>query len=217
MSLRLKRLLSTTTTMSKTTAHLTTQTPAPWKAQFESHISKMDSPEFVLATLHEAPPGSTIPYLPRARYCIYRGMWAELPENKHNSAPKNERMYGSDLPTFTTDVRMEKVWELFETGPGKAEKREQTLGSGGGGPVEAVFWIGEVKTQWRIKGSAWIVAPDVDSAEESSGVRSLKAQIGERMRIVKEGSQEDWSWARELTGHFGNCSPGMRGFNVQRL
>jgi len=28
---------------------------------------------------------------------------------------------------------------------------------------------------------------------------------------VKEDGKEEWSWKRELGGHFGNMSPGMRG------
>jgi pyridoxamine 5'-phosphate oxidase len=31
------------------------------------------------------------------------------------------------------------------------------------------------------------------------------------MRIVDEGKQGDWSWSKELTAHFGNNSPGLRG------
>lgn len=104
---------------------------------------------------------------------------------------------------------------LFTTGPGKAEREEQMVGSGGGGPVEAVFWIDEVKVQWRIRGSAWVVARDVDAevgdGGESSGVRTLKAEIGERMRTVHQNGIADWSWGKELTAQFGNCSPGMRG------
>jgi len=172
----------------------------------------MPSPEFVLSSLHPAPAGSPTPYLPRARFCIYRGMWASLPENKHNEAPRNDDVFDSELPTFTTDVRMEKAYELFTTGPGKGD-RSQSQGSGGGGPVEAVWWIKEVGMQWRIKGTAFVVGNDIDDESESSGVRTVKSEIGERMRVNqgKEGAIGDWSWSKEVTGHFGNCSPGMRG------
>ena len=173
----------------------------------------MYSPEFVLSTLTAAPKGSPTPYLPRARYCIYRGMWGELPENKHNDAPMNERIYESEMPTFTSDVRMEKIPEIFASGPGKGAV-EQSQGSGGGGPVEAVWWIkGDVMTQWRIRGTAWVVARDIEGGEESSGVRTVKSEVGGRMRIVDggNGKESSWSWAKELTAHFGNCSPGMRG------
>lgn len=136
-------------------------------------------------------------------------MWAELPENKHNDAPKNERIYESDLPTFATDVRMEKVGELFGSSDGHASEKKQTHGSGGGGPVEAVWWIKDMGTQWRIKGQAFVVAPDIEGdGEQSSGVRTVKSEVGARMRNVKQG---DWSWGKELTAQFGNCSPKMRG------
>lgn len=140
-------------------------------------------------------------------------MWSQLPENKHNDAPKNPRVYDSDLPTFTTDVRMQKVGDLFATSAGKADRDELVQGSGGGGPCETVYWIKEKGMQWRMKGTAFIVAPDIEDKEESSGVRTVKSEVGARMRLVKgaEGKEGQWSWERELTGHFGNCSPGMRG------
>ena len=175
----------------------------------------MDSPEFVFSSLHPAPDGSPAPYLPRARYCIYRGMWAELPENKHNEAPKNPRAYESELPTFTSDVRMMKISEVFASGAGHAKKSEQMQGSGGGGPVEVVWWVKETKTQWRMKGEAFVVSEDIEGhgeqSKESSGVRTVKSELGSRMRVVDEAKRGEWSWNTELTGHFGNLSPGMRG------
>lgn len=198
--------------MSTLTQHHTS--PAPWKADFLSHVSSMPSPEFVLSTVSPAPAGATVPYVPRARYCIFRGMWAELPENKHNTAPANPRVYGSDLPTFTTDVRMEKVGELFSTSAGKADRAELLQGSGGGGPVEAVWWVKDKSVQWRVKGEAFVVhAGDIEEAAESSGVRTVKSEVGKRMYVVEgsEGKEGEWSWGREIVGHFGNCSPGMRG------
>ncbi len=138
-------------------------------------------------------------------------MWAELPENKHNEAPQNERVYETELPTFTTDVRMEKVPEIFASSAGHGE-RAQSQGSGGGGPVEAAFWIKETMTQWRIKGEAYVIGEDIEGeGEESSGVRTVKSEVGSRMRVVREGKEKDWSWAKEVTAQFGNLSPGMRG------
>ncbi|KAJ5042416.1 uncharacterized protein L3040_004965 [Drepanopeziza brunnea f. sp. 'multigermtubi'] len=184
---------------------------APWRPLFNTHISKMDSPEFVLSSLHAAPQGAPVSHLPRARYCIYRGMWGELPENGRNVAPRNARVYESDLLTLTTDVRMEKVPEIFATGAGHGDVA-QSQGSGGGGPVEAVFWVKGVMAQWRIRGDAFVVARDIEGGgEESSGVRTVKSAVGERMRVVSEEGKEAWSWNTELTAHFGNLSPGMRG------
>jgi pyridoxamine 5'-phosphate oxidase len=172
----------------------------------------MDSPEFVLASLLPADSkDSPVPYVPRARYCIYRGMWAELPKNKYNEAPQNDRVYESDLLTFTTDIRMSKIPEIFASSQGHGEEA-QSQGSGGGGPVEAVFWVKDVMTQWRFRGEAYVVGQDIEGAgEESSGTRTVKSKVGERMRVVQEGEKDNWSWGREVTAHFGNLSPGMRG------
>ena len=175
----------------------------------------MKSPEFVFSSLHPATKGSPTPYLPRARFCIFRGFWAELPENKHNEAEKNERVYESDLPTFTTDVRMNKPIELFSSSSGHADHESLVQGSGGGGPCEAVWWVTDVMVQWRIKGEAFVMGPDIeggsDQSKESSGVRTVKSEVGGRMRVLKEDGKNGWSWQRELTAHFGNMSPGMRG------
>ena len=194
------------------TSSTTSPKPAPWKSTFLEHVNKMDSPEFVFSSLHPAPAGSPTPYVPRARYCIFRGFWAELPENKHNKAPQNERVYESEMPTFTSDIRMNKIPELFSSSAGHAERKDQTQGSGGGGPIEAVWWVKETQTQLRIKGEAVVVGPDIDEEDtQSSGVRTGKSEVGSRMRIVKEEGQGVWSWSKELTAHFGNNSPGLRG------
>lgn len=200
--------------MSSTSSPVAPQ-PAPWKSTFQDHLSQMDSPEFVFSSLHPAPSGAPTPYVPRARYCIFRGFWAELPENKHNDAPKNPRVYESEMPTFTTDVRMNKPFELFSSSAGKADREELAQGSGGGGPCEAVWWIkGDAMVQWRMRGEAYVVGPDIEGeegSEESSGVRTVKSEVGGRMRVVDEGKREEWRWGREVVGHFGNMSPRMRG------
>ncbi|KAF1919624.1 pyridoxamine 5'-phosphate oxidase-domain-containing protein [Ampelomyces quisqualis] len=197
--------------MSTTTPSASALPPAPWKQLFNEHLSKMKSPEFVLGTLGSAPKGAPTPFVPRVRYCIFRGFWAELPENKHNDAERNPRVFASDCPTFTTDVRMEKVGQIFATSAGHAESKEQIQGSGGGGPVEAVYWITETGTQWRIKGRAFVISDDIEGDEESSGVRTVKSEVGKRMRVLQEGKEGEWSWGKELTGFFGNQSPGIKG------
>ena len=196
--------------MSTTTSRAPTQ-PAPWKRIFLNHVNKMDSPEFVLSTMTKAPDNSPTPYVPRARFCVFRGFWAELPENDKNEASKNPRVFESDLFTFTTDVRMQKVGELFGTSSGKADRDELVQGSGGGGPVEAVWWAKEEMMQWRVRGHAFVVANDIEENDESSGVRTVKSEVGSRMRVVQEGKEGNWSWKKEVDGHFGNLSPGMRG------
>lgn len=158
-----------------------------------THINSMDSPEFVFSTVNPET------HEPRARYCIFRSLWGELPENSRNPAARNERIYESELLCFTTDRRMQKASEL---GAG------QDGGSGGGGACEAVFWIkGDTMVQWRVKGKAYVIGQDIDT----DGGSSVRTELLQRMRVVKDGDKEKWSWGRELTGHFGNMSPGMRG------
>ena len=179
---------------------------APWRSLFLSHISQMGSPEFVFSTLHPSEDKrSPIPYVPHARYCIFRGMWAELLDNKYNDAPRNACAYESDLLTLTTDPRMAKVPEIFES---SAESHEVSQ-SGGGGPVEAVFFVREAMTQWRFKGKAYVVGPDIE--DSSPAALMVKRKVGERMRALNEDGLGEWSWAREITAHFGNLSPAMRG------
>jgi pyridoxamine 5'-phosphate oxidase len=67
-------------------------------------------------------------------------------------------------------------------------------------------------TQWRIRGLGYVVGPDIEGeGEESSGVRTVKSKLGERMKVVKEEGKEAWSWQREVNAHFENLSPAMRG------
>ncbi|KAI1258842.1 pyridoxamine 5'-phosphate oxidase-domain-containing protein [Xylariaceae sp. FL1019] len=256
---------SSSSRVAQLTTHLHTMTStssgaAPWREAFLSHISTMDSPEFVLSTIRRvtsppAPqrPGSrsgSIPHLfnnlyaPRARTCVYRGLWADMQRNSKNTAPENPKVWTSDCLTFTTDLRMDKMAELFEGslvgeefggrgGPQsptttkvgeelweeelrhergkstekKVKSREEKLkGSGGGAPVEACFWMKEPGTQWRVRGRAYVVAPDVESSIEGREVVSI---LKDRMRRVGEDGK--WSFKTELTAHFGNLSPGMRG------
>lgn len=50
-----------------------------------------------------------------------------------------------------------------------------------------------------------MIGPDIDSDEASS----VREAVKPHMRHV--GQTEKWSWSRELTAHFGNLSPFMRG------
>lgn len=163
-------------------------------------MQSLDMPIFSLSTLHtstdNALAAGATAVTPRCRTVVCRGFWASLPENSKNTAPLNPATYESDLPVITTDARMDKVGELV--GPSKG-------GSSPGGPVEGVFWIPNAMTQWRLRGHAYILGPDIDS-ETAAGVREA---VGKHMR--RQGDHGDWSWSREVTAHFGNLSPGMRG------
>ena len=122
---------------------------------------------------------------------------------------------------------MHKVGELFASSAGRCglddaaatgvQKEDAMQGSGGGGPVEAVWWVNlperekPIMTQWRVRGSAWVVGPDIEGESKSSGVRTVKSEVGARMRILDESKVGDWTWERELRTIFGNQSPGIRG------
>lgn len=163
---------------------------APWRADFTAHVSKMAQATFVLGTAKAD--GS-----PRARTCIFRGMWGTLPENKHNPAERNpEDVYESDMPVFTTDARMEKAGQL----------------GGGGGKAEAVWWVEETQTQWRMRGTVWMFGRSIDAEARGSVEKRMRvvAAMGEEEALGSSRSSK-WSWEREVTGHFGNLNPMMRG------
>lgn len=184
---------------------------APWKKTFEEHLNKIGGPsaEFYLATV--TPDG-----LPRVRICIHRGFWCKLAENKSNELPKNPAIYESDCPVFTTDARMGKSYQLFATGKGQSDHEQIRSGTGGGGPVEAVYWVKDTMTEWRIRGKAWLVAADdIEGGEKSqnSGTVMVKAHVGRYMRPIGDHATKDseWNWKTEVENHFENLSPIMRG------
>ena len=185
---------------------------APWRDAFVSHIEDMAEPSFVLSSLHPSAPSSApeTNILPRARTVIFRGMWSSLPVNPKNPAELNPvGAYETDLPTITTDARMEKIPELFhsaaagEQGEGAKEGPQTRRG----GPVEAVFWMPKARTQWRLRGHTYIIGPDVDS----HAAAPVRAALAKYMRRRGHDEAGPWSWSRELTAHFGNLSPLMRG------
>ncbi|KDN62758.1 hypothetical protein CSUB01_05662 [Colletotrichum sublineola] len=202
--------------------------PAPWRAAFLKNVNDMASPEFTLATLHSASAGGVSSTVPRLRTVIFRGLWASLPVNPKNTAPLNPPIYESDLLTLTTDARMAKVPDLFGSATG-------SFSSGGGGPIEACFWT-SAKVQWRVRGEAHVLGPDIEQ-RDAPGATAVRETLRARMRRVSdaeaqrrrredlpEGKAEEastavandeddegWSFAREVTAHFGNLSPAMRG------
>jgi len=195
--------------------------PAPWRAAFLQQVYQLDptAPCFVLSTVHpnldsDSPPTR----LPRARTVALRGMWAELSDNDRNPAERNPPgIWASDMLCITTDARMDKVTQIMLPGSeaGDAAVPEASMphsaagsASGGGGQFEAVFWVPAAKAQWRLRGTAYVLGPDIDSPEPApSKVREV---LTRRMRRLG-GAEADWSWEREVTAHFGNMRPIMRG------
>ncbi|KAG5977031.1 hypothetical protein E4U55_007103 [Claviceps digitariae] len=187
---------------------------APWREAFLSDMQSMKSPNFTLSSVYQAAPST---FLPRARTVVYRGMWACLVPNSKNPAALNPASYQTDLPTITTDARMHKVSELFSTSttPAGSSSSSCCSPSAKGGPIEAVFWADQSQTQWRLRGHVYMIGPDIDS-DSAAPVRESLMPYMRRVPAQKEQHQhqqtaEPWSWSRELTAHFGNVSPSMRG------
>ncbi|TDZ28431.1 hypothetical protein C8035_v007493 [Colletotrichum spinosum] len=229
------RLVQLTSHISPTTIRTmsTTSTakPAPWRAAFLEDVSEMASPEFTLATLHSSSSdpnssSSSSSTSPRLRTVIFRGLWANLPVNPKNTAELNPPVFDSDVLTITTDARMSKVADFYASPPSAGKGP-----SGGGAPVEACFWTPS-KVQWRVRGTAYIIGPDIASSSAASVRERLQSHMrpvppsesetrrrdlddAVRHNVVSgskgDGDGDSWSFERELTAHFGNLSPGMRG------
>lgn len=84
-------------------------------------------------------------------------------------------------------------------------EKYQDLKGEKGGPVEAVYWVKDVMTQWRIRGRGYVVGGPEGKEEDL-----VRKEVESRMRRV-EGRNGEWNWETEITAHFGNCNPGMRG------
>ena len=108
------------------------------------------------------------------------------------------------MPTFTTDIRTGKIGDLFaKSGDDGVEE------SGGGAPCEAVWWVRGNMRQWRIRGQAYVIAPDIDT--DAGGAMKVRHALRSRMRGIKNEGRRSWSWSKELTAQFGNLSPSKRG------
>ncbi|KAI0117261.1 pyridoxamine 5'-phosphate oxidase-domain-containing protein [Daldinia grandis] len=183
--------------------------PAPWRQLFLEHVQTMASPEFTLSTVRKTSTSSSGTVCsPRARTCVFRGLFAGLPVNPKNDAELNPDVYETDFLSFTTDCRMDKMAELFgvEEGGEEGGTGGKLCGSGAGAPVEAVFWVRQTGTQWRVRGKAYILAPDI---EDSAGGKQVISSLTGRMR--RKNTSPEWRFGREVTAHFGNLSPLMRG------
>ncbi|KAI5866646.1 hypothetical protein GGS23DRAFT_593387 [Durotheca rogersii] len=190
---------------------------APWRQLFLEHVRAMPAPEFTLGTVRKVRSPSSagaVEHVPRARTCVFRGLWGEL--SAAAAEPNPPDVYeGSDLLTFTTDRRSAKVADLFgaeaeaEADGGEGSRAPRLDGSGGGAPVEAVFWVVAARTQWRVRGRAYVLAPGAEDGGEEG--RQAAALIRARMRRRGAGDEVSWSFDREIAAHFGNLSPLMRG------
>lgn len=176
----------------------------PWRADFLDHVGAMDSPAFVLSTLGRAAAAGPDVVAPRARTVVFRGMWASLPVNPKNPAELNAHRFTTSLPTATTDARMDKASELAADADADAAVAPGRL-------VEGVFWAAEAKTQWRLRGRAYLLGPDADSDAAAPVRAALEPYMRPSDAASDAAAAAPWSWSREVTAHFGNLSPLMRG------
>lgn len=142
------------------------------------------------------------------RICGFRGFFPEL----SLAAPAVEALqqrgiglspdvYESDMLSFTTDARMEKVRDIEVAG----------------GAAEAVFWVKEIMTQWRIGGRAVIVGDPNGKEEEDRARRDVLEGLRVKPKAQQahgQGGGEDWSWERMVTTYFANHTPVMRGLSL---
>jgi len=164
-----------------------------------------------LATVSSSPTYSETAFpVPHVRTVIMRCLFGEIERHPSNTSKPNPDVFASDLPVFTTDVRMDKAKQLFEAGPRPGDFAISA--TGGGGPVEMTFWAPEPAVQWRLSGRAYLLGPDAD--DDTEAAKTVREEIRKHLRLKEgEADKEDgWSWAREVTAIFGNMSPQSRGW-----
>lgn len=106
----------------------------------------------------------------------------------------NLPLYESDMLSFTTDIRMEKLPQLDSSGHA----------------IEAMFWLKDLMAQWRVKGRAFAIGnPDENATDEVSS----RAEIGKWLRVKDDvdSTANNWTWENAVTKYFANHSPIMRG------
>lgn len=176
---------------------------APWRNLLDLHLEQTKDYEFTIATVGYDAQERLVP---RVRTCGFRGFFPEL--ELHPSGQKdmdqqvedggNPYLFESDMLTFTTDVRMEKLEQLESTG----------------NHIEAMFWLKKVMVQWRIKGKAYAIGSPHPESESEYG---LRPELFEALRVKEDyrGDLSDdadkWTWEKAVTKYFANHSPVMRG------
>jgi hypothetical protein len=177
---------------------------APWRNIIDSHLSQTPNYEFTIGTIGRDDQNRPVP---RVRTCGFRGFFPEL--TLHPSGEKdmeqqvkeggNPSVYESDMLTFTTDVRMEKLGQL------ESSQRE----------IEAVFWLKDLMAQWRVKGKAFAIGNPLGEADKEDKLACSAVQKGLRVKDGGAAGVEGWTWERAVTKYFANHSPIMRGRLVE--
>ncbi|KAF7519545.1 hypothetical protein PCG10_009951 [Penicillium crustosum] len=174
--------------------------PAPWRDILSSHLEQTPGYKFTIATIGYNAQQRPVP---RVRTCGCRGFFPELELHHKGQEAMDQQVEGggnppvfeSDMLSFTTDARMDKLPQLESSGHA----------------IEAVFWLKDLMTQWRIKGTAYAIGnPSGEDAEEEKTSRN---EIRKALR-VKGGNDSDvakWTWEKAVTKYFANHSPIARG------
>jgi hypothetical protein len=184
----------------------TDKSPAPWRDLLKSHMDQTPGYEFTIATVgfdeNQRP-------IPRVRTCGYRGFFPELklhPKSQEDMEQQvkdggNPETYESDMLCFTTDIRMEKLDQLETSGHA----------------VEAVFWLKDLMTQWRVKGKAFAIGDP--RGGDFDGEKDAREDLHASLRVKENygGSIGDWTWERAVTKYFANHSPLARGMLLSSL
>ena len=181
-------------------AHSSSTPRAPWRDLLHSHLEQNKGYEFTIATIGHDSQNRPVP---RVRTCGCRGFFPEL--KLHPSGQEamkqqvedggNPSIYESDMLSFTTDIRMEKLPQLDSSGHA----------------IEAMFWLKDLMVQWRVKGRAFAIGDP--KGEDNEEERVSRKQISSRLRTKGNagGDPKKWTWEKTVTEYFANHSPVMRG------
>lgn len=193
-SLSLSTIATTMSTPSKN------RQPAPWRDILNSHLEQTPGYEFTIATIGYNAQHHPVP---RLRTCGCRGFFPELELHPKGQEAMDQQvedggnppMFESDMLSFTTDARMDKLPQLESSGHA----------------IEAVFWLKDLMTQWRIKGTAYAIGnPSGEDAEEEKISRN---EIRQALRVKGDNDSDiaKWTWEKAVTKYFANHSPIARG------
>ncbi|KAJ6098753.1 hypothetical protein N7467_000288 [Penicillium canescens] len=173
---------------------------APWRDILDSHLQQTPGYEFTIATIGYDARNRPVP---RLRTCGCRGFFPELELHPKGQEAMDEQVEGggnppvfeSDMLCFTTDARMEKLPQLESSG----------------NAIEAVFWLKDLMTQWRIKGTAYAIGDPTSNVTESEKASREEIMKGLRVKGHNDGDIANWTWDKAVTKYFANHSPVARG------
>lgn len=176
---------------------------APWKRLFTDHVKSEGGypADFCLATIDDG--------IPRARILSQQG-FISLPvlgsRNMHAEmhAERESVRTSSDCPTFATAASSNKVAHIITSNRIDQAPYTYVGHSGGGGPVEGVWWFKKSRTQWRLLGNCYLLASHDSNTNLSDDSRHLRAAIARASRLPYNAylQCEDLSWESVIQDHY---------------